>query len=184
MMLPTASTRLQSGMLSWHSAGGVLLSLALAACSTGNGSEGIGGGGATIGTDGAVVSCKDDPRVDTYTANMTRPGQRGVLTFTLVKSDPAPPGKGNNVVRVKITKGDGSVVTGDVIADLRMPDHGHPSSLTPIATFDPATQVYTVDPTYMFMAGVWRIQLDAYEGTATDAAVPLDSGVFMFCVEG
>jgi len=170
----------------WSRGAGFLIALATATGTHGctGSSSGGGGGGATIDTDGAVVSCKDDPRVDTYTANLTKAGQRGVLTFTLVTSDPAPPGKGNNVVTVKITKADGSVVTGDVIPDLKMPDHGHPSSLKPIATFDPATQTYTVDPTYMFMAGVWRIQLDAYEGTADDAAVPLDSGVFMFCVEG
>jgi YtkA-like len=189
MTLPIEPMRLHSGMLSsWYPRAGFFISLVMAACGnggTGNTSAAISsGGGATIDTDGAVVSCKDDPRVDTYVANMAKPGQRAVLTFTLIQSDPAPPGKGNNVFKVKITKADGSVVTGDVIPDLKMPDHGHPSSVKPVATFDPATQTYTVDPTYLFMAGVWRIQLDAYEAAAVDAAVPLDSGVFFFCVEG
>src|SRR5262245_54406136 len=98
MMLPTASTRLHSCMLSsWRRSTGFLIALATATCTNGcTGSSSGGGGGATIDTDGAVVSCKDDPRVNTYTANLTRAGQRAVLTFTLVQSDPAPLGKGNN----------------------------------------------------------------------------------------
>src|SRR5262245_35772679 len=99
MTLPKSRRGLHSGMRSWSF---LLVAFATAvaapSCSsvkTGQttnpvGSAG-GGGGGTIDTDDSVESCTDDPRVDTYTANLKKAGMGSVLTFTLIQSDPAPP---------------------------------------------------------------------------------------------
>jgi hypothetical protein len=142
-----------------------------------------GGAGGTVDTDGSTVECTHDPRVDTYTANLKKSGQSHVLTFTLVESTPAPPARGTNVLKLKVTDADDMPVTGDLLADLNMPDHRHPTSVQPVITFDPATFTYTIDPAYLFMPGVWLLQFSAYKGSS-DAGVPLDIGSFYFCIEG
>jgi hypothetical protein len=142
-----------------------------------------GGGGGSTATDGSVVKCTMDPRVDTYTANLKKAGQRSMLTFTLVESTPAPPARGTNVMKLKVTKMDDTPVTGDLTAKLTMPDHGHPTSVQPVITFDAATSTYTIDPAYLFMPGVWLLQFSAFEGSS-DGGTPLDTGAFYFCIEG
>src|SRR6185436_1535090 len=102
-------------------------------------------------------------------------GQRSVLTFTLVESTPAPPARGSNVIKLKVTKMDDTAVTGDLLAKLNMPDHGHPTSVQPVITLDPATSTYTIDPAYLFMPGVWLLQFSAYAGSS-DGGTPLDTG--------
>jgi hypothetical protein len=142
-----------------------------------------GGAAGSMDTDGMVVKCTGDPRVDTYTANLKKAGQQNVLTFTLVESKPAPPVRGTNVMKLKVTKADNTAVTGDLQAKLWMPDHGHGTSVQPVITLDPATSTYNIDPAYLFMPGVWMLQFSAFEGSA-DGGVPLDIGAFFFCIEG
>jgi hypothetical protein len=139
--------------------------------------------GSDAQTDGSEVSCVDDARVDTYTANLDRMGQQHVLKFTLVESNPAPPSRGINVMKLKIAHADGSAVTGELLAKLAMPDHGHPTTVQPLITLDAVTGTYTIDPAYLFMPGVWRLEFDSFEASA-DAGAPLDTGVYYFCVEG
>src|SRR5215212_10265556 len=59
---------------------------------------------ADASTDGSVVHCQTDPRVDMYTANLKKPGLHEVLTFTLIESNPAPPARGTNVMKLKVTR--------------------------------------------------------------------------------
>jgi hypothetical protein len=49
-------------------------------------------------------------------------------------------------------------------------------------TFDESTDQYVIVPVYLFMPGVWRVELDYY----TDASDThtLDEAVFFFCIEG
>ncbi|HTQ05039.1 MAG TPA: FixH family protein [Polyangiaceae bacterium] len=137
-----------------------------------------GEGGSFSGT----VSCADDPRVDTYTAKLVKPGDKGVLSFELTESDPAPPAKGANTWTLTITDADGNAMNGTLAVDLFMPDHGHGTSVPPVVSFDDAAGTYTVKPVYLFMPGVWRITLD-YFAEPTDKK-PLDEAIFYFCVEG
>ncbi len=149
----------------------------------GTGSSGAGGTSATAdASDEGYVNCSADPRVDTYTANMTKPGQKGMLTFKLIESEPAPPARGNNVFTLKITDSSGNAIHGEVKADLDMPDHGHPATVKPVVSFDPSTDIYTLDPLYFFMVGVWHIKIDAFAGSA-DAGAALDSVAFYFCIQ-
>src|SRR5690349_17023204 len=109
-MLPIPRSGLNSGMrLGWRFAALAAWCFALG-CSddkTGQTSTPIGGsGGASTDTDGSVVKCTMDSRVDTYTANLKKAGQLGMLTFTLVESTPAPPARGTNVMKLKVTKKD------------------------------------------------------------------------------
>ena len=129
-----------------------------------------------------TVSCEQDPRLDAY-ADLDKSGDLGVLSFRLAEVQPAPPAKGNNTFRLQITDAGGVPMTGDLHVDLKMPDHGHGTSVKPRIAFDPATQQYTVEPLYLFMPGVWRIQLEEYAGPAA-GATPIDRTALFFCIEG
>ncbi len=60
-----------------------------------------------------------------------------------------------------------------------MPDMGHGTSIVPSMTAN-SDGTYTVQPLYLFMAGVWSITF-----TTVPASGPGDSAVFFFfCVEG
>ena len=129
-----------------------------------------------------TVSCEQDPRVDPY-QDLAKAGDLGVLSFRLAQAEPAPPAKGNNTFHLDITDASGIPIEGALKVDLKMPDHGHGTSVKPKVSFDPATSEWTVDPLYLFMPGVWRIQLEAYGGAAS-AGAPLDRTALFFCIEG
>jgi hypothetical protein len=141
------------------------------------------------GTEGAAgaglegeVSCAEDPRVDTYSAGLTQEGAAGELTFTLLSSEPAPPAKGGNTFEVSLEDAAGDPTSGDLRIELLMPDHGHGTQVTPVVTFDADTQRFRIAPVYLFMAGVWRVELALYADEAADQ--PRDSATFFFCIEG
>ena len=193
MTLLTHRRALHSSMrLDWHRAAGALVALACAACaanhadptptSAGSTTATTTGGGGMNGADSAV-KCTNDPRVEAYTANMKRAGQHSMLTFTLLASTPAPPSRCSNVMKLKVTQMDGTAMTGDLTAKIIMPDHGHETSVQPAITFDPSTETYTINPAYLFMPGVWRLDFAAYTGSV-DAGPPLDTGSFSFAIEG
>ena len=188
MMLLTKRARLHSSMLKsvrLAVAMGISVGISFAAGACGNSDKpGTSTSGTQVlPTDGSTVSCTTDPRVDVYTANLKKAGERGVLTFTLVESNPAPPARGTNVLKMRVDM-DGTAITGDgnLFASLKMPDHGHPTPVQPLVTFDASSATYTIDPAYLFMPGVWRLQFDAY--VDSDAGVPIDTGVYFFCIEG
>jgi YtkA-like len=131
---------------------------------------------------GGTVACSEDPRVDDY-VELDKHGELGVLSFRLSTVEPAPPAKGNNTFQLEIDDAAGAPIEGDLHVDLKMPDHGHGTSVKPTIDFDPQTQQYTVSPLYLFMPGVWRIQLEAYAGAAAGAA-PLDRTALYFCIQG
>ncbi len=125
-----------------------------------------------------VISCTRDPRADTYVANLVKPGKAGLLTFTLVSGDIAPPGRGSNAWVVKITDAGGRPVTdAKLVAKPFMPDHGHGTSIVPqIASRGDGT--YTVAPLYLFMPGLWQITFTSTAGANTDSAI------YSFCIQG
>src|SRR5262245_49536699 len=117
MKLPASTLGLHSGMRTrWSILVALATSIAALGCSPEKPGEtagpvGAAGGGAggTMDTDGAV-KCTHDPRVDTYTANLKKVGQRNMLTFTLVESVPAPPARVRNALKLKVTKMDDTPV--------------------------------------------------------------------------
>jgi hypothetical protein len=151
-------------------------------------SHGSGGSSAADSSSGGDdVSCVDDSRVDTYTAKLAKPGELGVLSFELVSSTPAPPAKGPNTFEVVVTDADGAPLAGRLGVELVMPDHGHGTQVPPVVTLNADASSYQIKPVYLFMPGVWRVELDYYGDSADDAAtdaVPVDQATFFFCIEG
>jgi len=125
------------------------------------------------------VSCTTDARVEQYTAGMEKAGSDGALSFKLAESAPAPPSKGSNTFTLAVTDANGDPADVELSVDLKMPDHGHGTSVVPKITFDADAQVFKIEPLYLFMAGVWRIDF-----TATAGDEPVDSASFFFCIEG
>jgi hypothetical protein len=166
-----------------------LLATVVALSSVGCGSTapkplGSGGESATdsgLGGDD-TVTCATDPRVDIYTAHLQKAGEKGVVTFELVSSDPAPPHKDGNVFVVAAADADGNALNGTLTADPYMPVHMH-HAVTPSVSFDPATNTYSVNPVYLFMPGLWRVELD-YFGDGDANGEPVDRAYYYFCIEG
>jgi hypothetical protein len=143
--------------------------------------------------------------VDAYAPNLQKTGENGVLTFELVVADPAPPAAETlNTFVLKITHADGTLFTGQLAfaqpfpQGIFMPLHNHgPSSPIPTITFDASAGTYTLAQMNLFMPGLWRVTVDAYELSSSSEAgaeedggamsvappPPEDVGVFYFCVE-
>jgi hypothetical protein len=131
----------------------------------------------------ATVSCTEDPRLDVYADGLDKAGELGVVTFHFSELEPNPPAKGSNTFHLKMNDAAGAAMQGGLGVDLKMPDHGHGTSVKPVVSFDASRVQYTVTPLYLFMPGVWEIRFDAYAGDAGEGT-PLDSVVLHFCVEG
>ncbi|MDP9002165.1 MAG: FixH family protein [Myxococcota bacterium] len=150
--------------------------------------EGDSGSARALGT----VTCEAEGGaypIDSYAPHLTKVGHMGALSFELVQSNPAPPGQGDNTFTVKITRSDNTPFGGKLYVDpykgVFMPLHGHAASVVPTITFDPTRNTYTLIPMDLFMPGLWRVTLEAFDTTGTDADAarsPTDVAVFYFCV--
>lgn len=169
------------GALSKIGAFGALLALANA-CSSGSDDTGTKNDSQLPNGD---VSCTDDERVEAYAPGLIRAGERGVLSFELSESDPAPPAKGMNTFTLRLIDADGNPPSSDLElgVELVMPDHGHDSPTLPEIGFDAESGSFTVSSVYLFMAGVWRVDVTAYDGGSDRRAI-VDAASFFFCVEG
>jgi YtkA-like len=123
------------------------------------------------------VDCTGDPRLGDYLGTDTM-GELGVLAFRLEQVQPAPPARGSNTFQLQIHDTAGAPMVGELRVDLRMPDHGHGTSVRPRISAGSDGQ-YTIEQLYLFMPGVWRIELDVREGSAT-----IDRKALFFCIEG
>ena len=149
--------------------------------STGTGgSGGAGGGPGGGGNVDSSTDCAVRTDVDQYSANMTKKGSNGLMSFLLIQSDPAPPALGDNVWKLKVTGSDGMPLTQGLTITLEMVEHGHASPKTPKITYDPATGTYGLDPVYLSMGGKWTITVSITD--PSDSAIVIDKAVFFFCV--
>jgi hypothetical protein len=130
-----------------------------------------------------TVSCVDDPRLDSYSGELDKSGELGLLSFRFFDLEPSPPAKGNNTFHLQVSDAAGASMQCDLRVDSRMPDHGHGTSVEPVITPDPALGSFTIRPLYLFMPGVWRLEFSAFDD-ATGSAPMLDRAVLHFCVEG
>jgi len=147
------------------------------------GSSGGGSSAQDAGNHDGFVSCAPPTSpVDDYHANLVKTGSDGVLTFTLVQSDNAPPIRGINAWQLKITRADKSPVTSNVTAQTEMPFHIHPAGVQPDMTYDAAAGLYQATPMYFFMAGYWMAKFTVYEADAGPGAI-VDIGTFFFCID-
>ena len=160
------------------------LLLVLAGCSSGADPDtqpatpGLGQAGAA---SSAQVSCAADPRVDGFSKGLTRTGQNG-FSIELDRAEPDPPALGDNTWTVTVLDAAGDPLdSAQLAASARMPDHGHMSPTTPLASGADAAGHSTISGLNLFMAGVWRIELGIREAEAETQA---DSVSFAFCIEG
>jgi hypothetical protein len=149
------------------------LSGSLTACSSNSASS--GGDDAGVDTSN-VVGC-DDPKEETYAANMQQSGASGVFNFVLVTSDPAPPANDNNTWVVQLLDASGQPVTDATFtAKATMPTMTH--GTTPVTITSNGDGTYTLTPLYFFMAGLWQVAITATSGSQKDTTS------FYFCVAG
>jgi hypothetical protein len=130
-------------------------------------------------------ACANDPRADAYKAGMQKPSENGNLLVTLLESQPGPPAIGNNswtiAVQDAVAPDSGSAERNDlsISAVPWMPDHGHGTSIVPTVTPKGSDGQYTINPLYLFMAGLWQVTLHM---SATGPAQVTDQVVFSFCL--
>jgi YtkA-like len=160
---------------------------------TGGGSAGSatsGGTGGTIGGGGGAggggnidssTACAVRTDVDLYSANMTKKGVNGLMSFLLIQSEPGPPINGDNSWKIKVTDASNSPITTDLVVEPFMPEHGHPSTKTPKVTYDATTGTFKVEPIYLSMSGKWRVRLKVTD--PSDSTLDLDRADFFFCVD-
>jgi hypothetical protein len=148
--------------------------LSLAACGSSSQPNNV----VTPPTDAGFIDCTNDPRVSQYAPNLSVKSATGDLVYILLSSTPAPPAAETNVFSIKITDGSGVAqpnITGTTVVPF-MPDMGHGTSIVPSMTSN-GDGTYSVQPLYLFMAGIWSI-------TFTPASNINDTAAFFFCVEG
>ncbi|MBL4636962.1 MAG: FixH family protein [Kofleriaceae bacterium] len=132
-----------------------------------------------------LPTCDEDTRDEAYFAGISKTGDNGI-TLAIMDSDNAPPAKGDNVWRVKITDATDMALSGMTIkSGTWMPDHSHGSPVVPTIT-EEGNGEYTIDPVNLFMPGYWEVTLSAVDpgGAGPDDDMILDSVVFKFCIEG
>ncbi len=127
-------------------------------------------------------SACDGQAVDTYAPGMTKGSEGGHFTVQLVESTLAPPDRGDNGFKLRVTDSAGSAVP-DATMMVRpwMPNHGHgstPEVFTPTATGQPGE--LEVGPINFFMPGLWELRV-----IVSSAAMQVNErATFAFCVEG
>ncbi len=165
--------------LPWHVSFGLTASLTLwlTSCSPAADAPGAQSPGADAGS--TIIGCAGDSRAETYRPDMSEVGASKALTFILVGGSPAPPAIDDNIWTVKVLDSSGAPATNATFSSIKtwMPDHGHGSPETPMATPN-ADGTYTVQPLYLFMNGLWQITFTAQVGAVSDTAT------FSFCIGG
>lgn len=131
--------------------------------------------------DAALSSyCSTEDRDDDYLPGMSKVGESG-HTVVLVSSDPGPPAKGDSSWIIQALDPKGAAVDDlDVDAFPFMPDHGHGTPVTAIATPEGSGGRYEVSPINLFMTGLWTVRLALVDPDAGE----LDRVTFAFCVDG
>jgi hypothetical protein len=138
----------------------------------------VGGPDAGNPDAGDLITCQNDPRVATYAPGLSVTSTSGTRKFVLLSSDPAPPARGTDTWKLRITDAAGNNQPGLSASVLPfMPDHGHGTSVNATVTAE-SDGTYTVAPLYFFMPGVWQITFSVPPNQMNDV------GVFYFCVPG
>jgi hypothetical protein len=155
--------------------------LLLGACSSGGDSDPKPAVAGAAGFGSEEVSCLEDARVSDFSRGLTATGPNG-FTVTIESGDPEPPARGDNTWNVTVLDAAGEPFqAAELTPSARMPDHGHMSPTTPMASATDEEGHATLSGLNLFMAGVWVIDVKI---SAADADEPVDSVSFAFCVEG
>lgn len=137
------------------------------------------------GTSGSAETfqCSSDPRVETYVANLEKPGMLGRATFKLASADPAPPRKGMNAWTLHIVdKAGAAIPDADVTVSGMMPDHQHGWSTVPTITKGADGMTFTFEKMYLSMGGVWTVTFEVQTKGSDGNATVVDHATFTFCI--
>jgi hypothetical protein len=135
----------------------------------------------------SYVGCNGDPRVNlpgsassgTDSASLEATGLSGSNVSLRVAFDaPSVPLAGENTWTVTVLNPGGPAVAA-ISADAFMPDHGHPSSVTPVATLLP-DGTWRIEHLNFSMSGVWRVTFKLTRVGVDDPA----TAVAYVCVTG
>jgi len=138
-------------------------------CGCRDDSAGGGGGGEGGG------SCIGD----SFSAGLKKGGTAGKVVVTLESADPAPPEKGDNRWRIRVTEPTGAPISDATVTVAPfMPEHGHGTSVQ-AAVAPKGDGRYELFPVNFLMPGRWETTLSL--GLAGGQN---DSVLFSFCVEG
>ena len=110
--------------------------------------------------------------VDTYVAGLAKDGVLGVLRVRLMESDPIPEYTDMYTWTLEVVDLDGQRIIGaTVIAEPRMPGHGH-------GTFPPFTEAvesagggYQLVDMDLFMPGIWQVTIRITTADGNDEVV-------------
>lgn len=123
----------------------------------------------------AKTGCAAETRGNAYSAGLEKVSASGKLHVRLLSAQPAPPEKGDNVWTVELDDDTGKPIDGASVSMTPfMPDHGHGSAKTPVATPTGEPGKYKIDQIYLPMAGYWEMTVH----------VGSEQVVFGFCIEG
>jgi hypothetical protein len=140
-----------------------------------------GSGGDTPPDADEALACMTSMRGDLYTTNLGRDGTGGLLHFTLVSADPAPPARNLNtwVVRINsMTSGLLGAPADDAVMTVTpfMPDHQHGAGAYTVQVQGMGSGQYTLSQINTWMPGYWEITIDAQVGSVHDSVV------YKFCI--
>lgn len=168
----------------WRRRGSIAALLALLAlplagmigCSSSSSSS-TGSTSSASDTDAQAIGCGGDKRAETYAAGMGQMGTTGTFHFILMNANPAPETTGTEVWTLKLTDASGAAVTDATFPVMKpwMPEHGHGTATVEITNNKDGT--YTLNPMYLFMLGLWEVDMTASAGGKTD------STSFFFCLQ-
>lgn len=124
----------------------------------------------------AVSYCVGDPRAQTYAPGLEKAADGGAFKAKLLSIDPNPTARGDNTWQLQLLDKSGAPVDGATIkVKPFMPDHGHPSSITPTVTATGGGKYSVL--LNLFMPGLWQITFTVTAGATTDSIV------YSFCVQ-
>lgn len=157
-------------MLDFRLAAPLALALALPACDDGEDTTDTGN------DDAAASICEADDRVDDFTVDLTKSGERHMVR--IVAAEPAEPIRGDNTWTVQVTDPDGNPLEGmSIDASPWMPDHGHGTAVEE-EVVELSAGEFELSPLNLFMAGYWEVTLEL-----TDADGGTDEVMVAVCVE-
>lgn len=126
--------------------------------------------------DDEPVNCAAITDDDEFVIGLSKPGEAGILTFTIMSGDPAPPIRGDNAWVVEITAAGAPVTNASIAVTPFMPAHGHGAGKPAVVQPMPDPGQYELSPINLWMPGVWETTIDVTSASGNDQVT------FKFCI--
>lgn len=126
--------------------------------------------------DDDPVNCAAITDDDEFVIGLSKPGDAGILTFTIMSGDPAPPIRGDNTWVVEVTAAGAPVSNAAITVTPFMPAHGHGAAKSVVVEAMPDPGQYQLSPVNLWMPGVWETTIDVTSASGDDQVT------FKFCI--